>query len=133
MTVAVTGATGHLGANLVRALLAQGREVRAVTAEPLERTPPALAGLPVERVQADVRDLVSVERALRGADVVYNLAGRISVVNWDRKLLQEINVTGVANVAEACLRHGVGRLIQVSSVHALSPFPTGVPVDEQRP
>ncbi|MBV8561334.1 MAG: SDR family NAD(P)-dependent oxidoreductase [Acidimicrobiia bacterium] len=133
MTVAVTGASGHLGANLVRALLAQGREVRAVTAEPLERTPPALAGLPVERVQADVRDLVSVERALRGADVVYNLAGRISVVNWDRKLLQEINVTGVANVAQACLRNGVGRLVQVSSVHALSPFPTGVPVDEQRP
>ena len=77
---AVTGATGHIGANLVRALLAEGRDVRAVTAEALEHTPPALAGLDVERVHADIRDPASLERAFRGAEAVYHLAGRISIV-----------------------------------------------------
>ena len=48
----VTGATGHLGANLVRALLAEGWDVRVVTQEPLEVSPPALAGLDVDRAGA---------------------------------------------------------------------------------
>jgi uncharacterized protein YbjT (DUF2867 family) len=52
MVVAVTGANGHVGANLVRELLRRGRRVRVV----IHRNDQALAGLDVERVRGDVAD-----------------------------------------------------------------------------
>ena len=59
---AVTGATGHVGANLVRALLDDGRTVRAVNRQPGA----ALAGLDVEFVAADVGDPDGLQRAFEG-------------------------------------------------------------------
>ncbi|TLN00817.1 NAD-dependent epimerase/dehydratase family protein, partial [bacterium] len=72
----VTGASGLLGASLVRALLARGRDVRVLVHEDRR----ALAGLAVETVQADVRDPRAVERAMVGVDVVHHLAGSISLM-----------------------------------------------------
>jgi len=73
--IAITGVTGLVGANLARALLAQGRQVRGTIHH--ERRP--VAGLDIELVQADVRDPESLRGALAGADVVYHLAARISL------------------------------------------------------
>jgi dihydroflavonol-4-reductase len=129
MTVVVTGATGHLGANLVRALIAQGRPVRClvhVNSRPID-------GLPVEIVPGDVSDLDSLCRAFQGADVVYHLAARISLSIDDWPALEAINVAGTRNVVEACLKAGVRRLVHISSIHALAQEPLSVPVDESRP
>jgi dihydroflavonol-4-reductase len=129
MTVVVTGAAGHIGANLVRALVVQGRPVRClvhVNSRPID-------GLDVEIVTGDVGDLGSLYRAFRGADVVYHLAARMSLSMNDWTALEAVNVNGTRNVVAACLRAGVRRLVHFSSVHALVQEPLSVPVDESRP
>ncbi len=129
MRVAVTGASGHLGANLVRELLKQGREVRAIYNDDSR----ALDGLDLETVDLDVRDAEAVSKAIQGVDVVYHLAATIS---WERReypKLYDINVNGTKHVAQACKKHDVQKLIHFSSIHALVPTPFDIPVDENRP
>lgn len=125
----VTGAAGLVGANLVRALLAQGVAVRAMIHSD-QRT---LAGLDVELVQGDVRDPASLERACQGAEVVYHLAGLISIEMGGRDRLEQINVIGVRNVVNACLHSRVRRLVHFSSIHAFLQEPLDQPLDESRP
>jgi dihydroflavonol-4-reductase len=127
----VTGATGHLGNNLVRSLLERGEQVRVVV---LPNDPaPAIAGLPVERVEGDVRDLGSLIWAFRNADRVFHLASLITITPGRSDLLQQVNVQGTRNVVEACLRSGTRRLIYVSSIHALVEPPHGTLIDESMP
>ncbi len=126
--VAVTGAAGHLGNVLVRELVAAGQRVRAVL-QPGESERP-LAGVEVETVRADVRDYPSLEQALGDADVVFHLAGIVTILPGRRRLLAAVNVQGTANVCRACVAAGVRRLVYTSSVHALPEPPHGVPVRE---
>ncbi len=129
MPVLVTGASGHLGANLVRALLAQGRSVRAL----VHRDRRALEGLSLEIFSGSILQPDSMVEAFAGCDVVYHLAAGISLRRRDRSYLQAINVQGTRNVVQACLDQGVRRLIHVSSIHALQSRPMDIPMDEDRP
>ncbi|MGO9666162.1 MAG: NAD-dependent epimerase/dehydratase family protein [Polyangia bacterium] len=127
--VAVTGAAGHIGGNLVRGLLAQGRRVRALVREHTA----GIDGLEVEVVRCDVTDAQACRRALAGASIVYHLAARISV-GWDPPgPVEAVNLGGTRNVVEACLACGVERLIHFSSIHAFSADPTDSVIDESRP
>lgn len=127
--IVVTGASGLVGGNLVRALSAQGRSVRAL----VHRDRRALGGLEVETASADLTDSASLERAFRGAEAVYHLAGSISIRmdNWDE--VRRVNVEGTRNVIEACLRSGVEKLVYFSSIHAYRQQPFELPLDEDRP
>ncbi len=129
MTVVVTGAAGHAGANLVRALLAQGRPTRALVH--VDRQ--AVEGLDVEVIAGDIRELESLMNAFKGADVVYHLAAHISILEDEWPLLESINVIGTQNVVEACLRCGIRRLIHFSSIHTMTQALTDIPLDESRP
>jgi dihydroflavonol-4-reductase len=127
--IVVTGASGLVGGNLVRTLLAQGRAVRAL----VHRDRRALAGLDVESVTADLTDPSSLQQAFRGAEVVYHLASTISISteNWDE--LERVNVIGTRNVIDACLQNGVRRLLYFGSIHAYDHAPFDQPMDEDRP
>ena len=129
MTVVVTGATGHIGANLVRALLDKGRTVRSL----VHVNHRAIEGLDTEIVRGDVCDKESLISAFDGAEIVYHLAACISLSMADWPRLESINVNGTRNVVDACLQAGVRRLIHFSSIHALVQEPLSVPVDESRP
>ncbi len=129
MTVVVTGASGHLGGNLVRALLAQGREVRAL----VHRDMRAITGLDVEIAPGDLTELDSLKRAFAGAETVYHTAARISLTYRDWPQLEVVNIQGVRNVLEACKTCGVKRLVHFSSIHALEQQPLNEPVAEDRP
>jgi dihydroflavonol-4-reductase len=124
--VLVTGATGHLGANLVRALLARGHQVRALVRT---NTRP-LDGLELERVRGDLRDPTSLRRALREVDTVYNLAGAITLSRRYDPELDAINIAGVGNIAAAALTCGVRRVVHCSSVRVYEDD-TSAPIDEQ--
>jgi len=126
--IVVTGASGHVGGNLVRALLKLGRPVRAT----LHQDKRALKGLDVEIVHCDVRDPKSLSKAFQGAEVVYHTAGYISLLMSDWSRLESINVFGTRNIVEACLACGVRRLIHFSSIHALCQEPLDSPIDENR-
>jgi dihydroflavonol-4-reductase len=129
MAVVVTGASGHIGANLVRTLVAQGRTVRALVH--VDRR--AIEGLDIEQVDGDVRDAHSLQCAFDGAEVVYHLAGYISLQMDEWSLCEAINVAGTRNVVNACLQSGVSRLIHCSSMSAFEQKPLDVTLDENRP
>jgi dihydroflavonol-4-reductase len=126
----VTGATGLLGNNLVRALLAQGGSVRVLVRPGSDPTP--LAGLDVEVVRGDVRDPTSLSAAVAGVEVVYHSAGRVQIGTRNLSELRAVNAAGAANVARACRRAG-GRLLHVSSVDALGFGTRESPADESQP
>lgn len=128
MTTVVTGASGHIGGNLVRALLARGEKVRVLVRK--ERR--ALAGLDVELVEGDMMDIESVRRLVKGADTVFHLAARISIVGPEGGLVERTNVGGPRTMAAVCLEQGVRRLVHTSSIHAFSTWPESEIVDERR-
>lgn len=125
MTVVVTGATGHVGGNLIRALLAKDRPVRAL----IHVDRKAIEGLDIEIIEGDICNLESLCSAFDGADVVYHLAANISLLMDEWPLLESVNVIGTRNVVEACLRCGVRRLVHFSSIHALAQESMDTPVD----
>lgn len=128
MSVVVTGASGHVGANLVRALLGQGRHVRVL----VHHDRRGIEGLDLEVVEGDVRDRASLEHAFAGAEVVYHCAACVSIQGREADQVMACNVGGPRNVVEACLRTGVRRLIHFSSIHAFQQRPLDEPLDEGR-
>ena len=129
MITVVTGATGHIGANLTRALLKEKRKVRAI----IHTNRRGTEGLDLQIVQADVCNPASLESAFAGADVVYHLAATISLSMNDWPSLEAVNVMGTRNVVEACFKCGVRRLVHFSSIHSMVQTPPNIPVDERRP
>ena len=129
MTTLVTGATGHIGVNLVRELLREGRKVRAF----VRNGGHCLNGLDVEIVTGDVRDAEAVRRAARGAETVFHLAAHISIIKGEAQTVKECNIQGPRNVVGACLAEGIKKLVHFSSIHALSVLPRNGVVDETRP
>jgi len=125
----VTGAAGHIGANLVRLLLDRGETVRAV----VHHNTAALEGLEVETVSADVGDPESLREAFRDADIVVNLAARISISRNAGEVVDPVNVAGTRNVVQACLECGVLRLVHFSSIHAIAHPAAGEVTDERSP
>lgn len=124
--VAVTGATGHIGANLVRELLDRGYEVVTL----VRQSGPALQGLGVTKVQGDLHDQQSLCTAFKGVDHVYHLAAYISIQPGQREKLNKVNIQGTRNVIAACRSEGVSTLIYFSSIHALDQNSPGEEVNE---
>jgi dihydroflavonol-4-reductase len=128
---AVTGATGHLGNNLVRTLTAQGWRIRCLVMPGDDLRP--LAGLAVDVHRGDVRDAAALAGLCTGVDVVFHLASLVTIIPGRSSRLEEINVGGARRVAESCLAAGVRRLVHTSSIHALAEPPPGTVIDEGQP
>jgi nucleoside-diphosphate-sugar epimerase len=91
-------------------LAARGDRVRSFSRRPH----PALTRLAVEQTQGDIADAGAVEQACRGVDVVYHTA--VKPPPWGPfRDYHRTNVTGTANVIDACRRCGVARLIHTST------------------
>jgi dihydroflavonol-4-reductase len=121
--VVVTGASGHLGSNLVPLLVAAGADVRVLTHRTGSRHPD------VRAMQGAVQDLDSLQSAFRGARYVFHLAGRVSIQGDPGGEVTAVNVHGARNVARAARAEGVSRLVHVSSVHAFD-HPQNGPLTE---
>ncbi|MHB9144874.1 MAG: SDR family oxidoreductase [Symbiobacteriia bacterium] len=131
MRVAVTGATGFLGSNLVRLLLTGGHEVRILRRQKSHLR--LLAGLAYEEHVGDIRDAASLAGAFNGCDAVFHTAASVAVFGAARDRQQRTNVDGTRNVLDACLAQGVGRFIYTSSIAAVGLPPEGVIADETLP
>jgi dihydroflavonol-4-reductase len=129
MITVVTGATGHVGANLVRALIERGRTVRALT----RSINKSIQDCNMDIVKGNVCDIESLYEAFKDADVVYHLAAHISLKMNELQSVYSTNVDGTKNVVEACLRCGVRRLVHFSSIHAHCQEPLNMPINELRP
>lgn len=127
--VTVTGASGHLGANLVRTLIKRGYKVTALVRESSE----ALKNLDVSIVHGDITDPESLRPAFSGAGHVYHLAAYISIGDREWEKLRKINIEGTRHVLSACQMFGVSTLVYFSSIHALDLHPLQRPVTEDNP
>jgi nucleoside-diphosphate-sugar epimerase len=120
MKVLVTGGSGFIGSALIEELLALGIEVRALLRSTSKVE--ALSSLKFERIEGDLRDPVSLERAVEGVEVIFHLAGLTQA-----RTLEEFyaaNARGVRNLALAADRvrgSGLSRFVLVSSLAASGP------------
>jgi len=129
MRIAVTGANGHVGVNLCKALLTLNHEVRALAHHNIQE----LQGLPLELVNGDVLDYQSLKIFLKDIDVVYHLAARISITGDSEGLVSKTNANGTQNILNAAIECKVKRFIHFSSIHAFRQKPNDSLLDETRP
>lgn len=115
MKVAVTGATGFVGREVLRRLA-----VHDHTAVPLVRTPAGLAG---EVVTGDLSDGRVNAGQLSGCGAVIHLAARTHVMNETASdpmaEYRRVNVEGTARLLDASLEAGIERFVYMSSVKAI--------------
>jgi len=128
MRFLVTGATGLLGNNVVRQLLAAGESVRVLARPTADPRP--LAGLDVEVAAGDVRNFDSVRCACQGISAVIHAAGYVHVGWKQADLHRAINVEGTRHVAIAAREAGA-KLVHVSTVNALGLGRLEQPADEE--
>lgn len=129
MKVLVTGATGFVGAHLVRALVQAGHAVRVLyrSGSKLRQ----LADLDLEAVQGTLADSAALERACAGCDVLFHVAAKADY--WkddDRAALWQINVEGTRNILAAARAAGVKRVVFTSSASAIGIRPGTELADE---
>ena len=118
MLTLVTGASGHIGAHVVRHLLAQGRAVRALVRPTSNLT--GLEGLDVERVHGNVLDRSSLLSALKGCSAVYHLAAVVAEWTHDPTLIYKTAIDGTANMLHTVANtSGIERIVYTSSVAAV--------------
>jgi dihydroflavonol-4-reductase len=131
MTVLVTGATGFLGASLVRQLLDGGEAVRVTARKGSDRS--NIAGLDVEVVEADLSDPATLPAACQGITALYHCAADYRL--WVRNPAEMLrtNVDGSAALLRVAATAGATRIVYTSSVAALGITKNGTPGDEETP
>ena len=133
MKILVTGGTGFIGSALVKALVREGHAVRSLDDQSRGR-PYRLADVAndVEMFDGDVRDAAKVSQAVKGVDAVHHLACINGTETFYSKpqLVLDVAVRGMLNVLDACVEHGVGDLLFMSSSEVYQ-TPARVPTDEK--
>jgi uncharacterized protein YbjT (DUF2867 family) len=105
LTVLVTGATGFVGSHLARALVEEGRDVRAMTRKPEQYDGP---GTPV---QGDVFEPRTIAKAMRGVDAAYYLVHSLDDKDFVRKDAEAARAFG-----EAAAKAGVRQIIYLGGL-----------------
>jgi len=129
MKILVTGATGRVGANLVKALLEKEHQVRAFVYPGDASRMAKLDGYDVEKIEGDLRNEDDVAQAAEGMEVIYHIGAAMGGP-FDALQYFDINVRGTLNVLEAARRQkNLSRLIYAStdavypSEHKTSKYP----------
>lgn len=142
--VLVTGGTGFLGLEVVRALRAQGDAVRVLA----RGAAPSLRELGAEQVLGDVvreGDLpedgagapravsASLVGAMEGVDALVHLAGFVSRDPADGQRMMRLHVDGTRRALEAAARAGVRRVVVASTSGTSAVSRSPVALDERAP
>ena len=127
----VTGATGFLGRAVAERLVRRRAQVYALVLQ----NDPYINLLPkeVHTVIGDVCAKNSLADFFADADshtCVIHCAGIVSVASRPGPRLYQVNVGGTGQLLQQCMAHKVGKLVYVSSVHAIPEQPKGCPITE---
>lgn len=114
MKVFVTGATGFLGSHVARVLAEQGAELRILVRSTSDLR--NVADLNADRVQGDLRDPASIEKALSGCEVVFHVAADYRLWVRDPQEMYRSNVEGTRGLLEAARKQKIRRVVYTSSV-----------------
>ncbi len=115
--VSVTGASGLLGTNLVLALVDAGHTVAALArnSASVQHLQQHAAATRIRFVGGDLDDAAALNDAFGGAEVVFHVAARVSILPRVTAAMTRVNVDGTANVVDAVRRVGSTRLVHTSS------------------
>ena len=122
MKVLVTGATGFIGGNVVRALQASGHQVAALV-RPGSNTL-TLKDTCIQMAHGDVRDRESVAEALKGCTGLIHCAALYTFWTRDPRVMYEINVTGTKVVLEEAMKARISNCVYTSTVSTIG-IPNG--------
>jgi len=126
----VTGGSGYVGRNLIRALVARGDEVRALARS--ERARAGVAALGATPVAGDLDDTGAMTAAARGAGCVFHAAAQVDLTGT-RADFERVTVHGTEHVIAAARAAGVPRLLHVGTEAVLADGKPIVDADETRP
>jgi dihydroflavonol-4-reductase len=129
VTTLLTGATGFVGAAVLRCLIAAGHNVRALVRPNSDRR--NLSGVDCEIVTGDLTEQESLKRAVRGCETVFHVAADYRIWVPDREKMNRVNVQGTVDLIRAATAGGVSRIVYTSSVATLRLREDGFPADEQ--
>ena len=126
--VLITGATGFLGRALVSRLRAEGEPLRLLVRRPPEKPAPPDLHL----VYGDLGNPAVVDRAVAGMEIVFHVGAAMKGGPFE---FHSGTIWGTRNIVDACWRHGVRRLVYVSSLSVLdhAGHVPGAPIDEHSP
>jgi dihydroflavonol-4-reductase len=136
MKTLVLGATGQLGANLVRALLANGDQVRVLirsvrSATQARRHHLTLQGVDVERAEGDLRDGESLRRACAGIEVIYHCAAYYPEATIPAEIATREALAQTKEIVKAAQEAGINRFVFGSTLTTIGfPARPGAPADE---
>ncbi len=131
MTTMITGATGFVGAAVLRRAAAAGHSLRVLVRPGADRR--NLAGVEAVPVEGDLGDPDSLLRALDGCRYLFHVAADYRLWARDPDGIVAHNVEGTRNVMRAALSAGVERIVYTSSVAAMGTMPDCTPADEETP
>jgi dihydroflavonol-4-reductase len=127
MTILVTGATGFVGAAVLRRLVAAGHECRALARKGSDRR--NLADVACTVVEGDLGRPETLAPALAGCEALFHVAADYRIFVPDPAAMDRVNVDGTVALIRAALAAGVRRIVYTSSVATLRLDP-GRPADE---
>lgn len=118
MTTLVTGAAGFLGSHVARQLVARGEGTRVLMRQSSNNR--AISDLPLEYVTGDLRDVDSLERALKGVKRVFHVAADYRLWARNPQEIYDSNVGGTKNLLAAAKSANVEQLIYTSTVATIA-------------
>lgn len=131
MKIAITGASGFIGAQVAREILRQGHSVVALSRRPVNPPPKEIANAANwDNFQCDLNDTETLGKHLSGCDTVIHLAAAMS---GDDQYQQTMDAT--RSLLSAIDNSGIARLVLVSSISVLDYSNTAhsTTIDEQTP
>ena len=131
MTTLVTGGNGFVGSALVRVLLGQGHQVRALVRPGSDRR--NLERLDIDLVEGDLTDVASLKRAVGGCSHLFHAAADYRLWIPDPERMYKTNVDGTRNLLCAAADAGAGRMVYTSSVATLGINRDRTPAGETTP
>ncbi|WP_373480688.1 hopanoid-associated sugar epimerase [Geminocystis sp.] len=125
--VFVTGATGFVGANLVRLLLSQEYQVKVLVRKNADLT--NLKNLNVELLEGSLND-ENLAQNMADCDYLFHVGAHYSLWLKDKDLLYQSNVLGTRNILQCAKKAGIKRTVYTSSVAAIGVRKDGILADE---
>ncbi len=130
-TTLLTGASGFVGAAVLRRLLAAGHAVRVMTRATSDTR--NTDGLDIETVHGDLDDPASLAAAVRGCGALFHVAADYRLWIPEPAPIYRTNVDGTVALMRAAADTGVSRIVYTSSVAVLGIPKDGTPGDEETP
>ncbi len=131
MKALVTGATGFVGAAVVRALIKTGVEVRVLARRDSDFS--NLQQFKIDGVYGDLRDKDSLRKALAGCGQLYHVAAHYALWARNPAIFYDVNVTGTKNLLEAARDVSTERIVYCSTIGAIGLPPGGGLGTEETP